>query len=196
MINVGCELAGHYLAALMIDHKHYGRKRMQSVGFLMSFILFIIAAGAFPVLNKKGPDGHAFEFVYFFSSFGNQFGPNSTTFLVAGEVYPAPVRATTHSVFAAVSKCGALTATVLYNYIGDRTELWVVSLFGLAGFLLTFMFISDATGLDLREQERYWQYIREGGKGGEGEETDYHGIAVHRRHLLLWERVVPKRGRH
>ena len=91
-----------------------------------------------------------------------QFGPNSTTFLVAGEVYPAPVRATAHGLSAAVGKCGALTATVLYNYIGSRTKFWVVCWFGLIGFCLTVMFIPDTTGLDLREQERYWQFVREG----------------------------------
>jgi hypothetical protein len=43
--------------------------RMQAVGFIMTFILFIIAASIFPTLDKKGPGGHTFEFIYFFSSF-------------------------------------------------------------------------------------------------------------------------------
>ena len=189
MINVGCELVGYHLAALLIDHKAYGRKKMQAVGFIMSFILFIIAAAIFPILDKKGAGGHAFEFIYFFSSFWIQFGPNSTTFLLAGEVYPAPVRATAHGFSAAVGKCGALTATVLYNYIGSRTKFWVVSWFGLIGFTLTLIFIPDTTGLDLREQERYWQFVRD------GKENDYHGIAVHPRHLSLYERLILKRDR-
>jgi len=188
LINVGCELIGYYLAALLIDHKAYGRKRMQGVGFIMSFILFIIAAGAFPILNKKGPGGHAFEFIYFFSSFWIQFGPNSTTFLLAAEVYPAPIRGTAHGFSAAVGKLGALAATVLYNYIGPRIKFWVVSWFGLIGFILTFVFIPDTTGLDLREQERYWQFVRE------GKESQYHGIAIHPRHLSWFERVVLKRN--
>lgn len=138
MINVGCELVGYHLAALLIDHKAYGRKNMQMVGFIMSFILFIIAAAIFPTLDQKGPGGHAFEFIYFFSSFWIQFGPNSTTFLVAAEVYPAPVRATAHGVSAAVGKLGALAATVLYNYIGARTKFWVVAWFGLIGKHISF----------------------------------------------------------
>jgi MFS family permease len=189
MINVGCELVGYHLAALLIDYKAYGRKRMQAVGFIMSFILFIIAASIFPTLNQKGPGAHGFEFIYFFSSFWIQFGPNSTTFLVAGEVYPSPVRATAHGVSAAVGKLGALAATVLYSYIGARTKFWVVSWFGLIGFILTIVFIPDTTGLDLREQERYWQSVRE------GREQEYHGIAIHPRHLSLFERVVLKRGK-
>ena len=82
---------------------------------------------------------------------------------------------------------GALAATVLYNYIGSRTKFWVVSWFGLIGFLLTVVFIPDTTGLDLGEQERYWQYVRH------GRAHDYHGVAVHRRHLSWYEIVVLKR---
>lgn len=64
-----------------------------------------------------------------------------------------------------------------------------MSWFGLIGFILTIVFIPDTTGLDLREQERYWQFVRQGRPG------DYHGIAVHPRHLSLFERVVLKRDR-
>jgi hypothetical protein len=160
---------------------------MQAVGFLISFILFIIAASIFPTLDKKGPGSHAFEFIYFFSSFWIQFGPNSTTFLLAAEVYPSPVRATAHGLSAAVGKLGALAATVLYNYIGSRAKFWVVSWFGLVGFILTVLFIPDTTGLDLREQERYWQFVRQ------GRQDEYHGIAIHSRHLSWYERVVLKR---
>ena len=189
LVNVGCELVGYYLAALLIDHKLYGRKRMQAVGLLMNFVLFIIAAAIFPKLDTMGAGAHGFEFIYFFSSFWIHFGPDPTTFLVAGEVYPSPVRATAHGLSAAVGKCGALTATVLYNYIGSRTKFWVVCWFGLIGFCLTVVFIPDTTGLDLREQERYWLFMRE------GRQDEYHGIAIHPRHVSLFEKVILKRGR-
>ena len=113
---------GYYLAALSSDHKLYDRKRMQAVGFLMNFVLFIIAAAIFPKLDTMGAGAHGFELIYFFSSFWIQFGPNSTTFLVAGEVYPAPVQATAHELSTTVEKCRALTTTVLYNYIDSRTK--------------------------------------------------------------------------
>ena len=121
----------------------------------MNFILFIIAATIFPSLDARGAGPHGFEFIYFFSSFWIQSGPNSTTFLVAAEVYPVPVRATAHGLSAAVGKCGALTATVLYNYRGPRANFRVVYWFGVIGFCLTVVSIPDITGLDLREQERY-----------------------------------------
>ena len=63
----------------------------------------------------------------------------------------------------------------------------LVCWFGFAGWLFTWAFIPDTTGLDLREQDRYWSYVRAGRPG------DYHGIAVHPRHLSNFEKFVLKR---
>ena len=37
-----------------------------------------------------------------------QFGPNATTWLLPGEVFPTDIRATCHGISAAVGKVGAL----------------------------------------------------------------------------------------
>ena len=126
LVNVGCELVGYYLAALLIDHKRYGRTRMQAMGLLMNFVLFVIAAASFPNLDTMGAGAHGFEFIYFFLSFWIHLGPNSTTFLVAVEVYPAPVRGTAHGLSAAVGMCGALMAIVLYLAPAPYSKLSVV----------------------------------------------------------------------
>ena len=120
--------------------------------------------------------------MYFLSSFFNQFGPNAVTFLVAAEVYPTPIRATAHGISAAAGKLGALTAAVMYNYITTQQKFYVVPWFGLMGMLVTLLFLPDTTGLDLKEQERRWQCIRA------GRDSEYHGIAVHPKHLSWWER--------
>ena len=44
LVNIGVSLCGYYLAAFLIDHKFYGRKRMQTVGFLADAVLFLIPA--------------------------------------------------------------------------------------------------------------------------------------------------------
>lgn len=155
---------------------------MMQIGFLMDFIFFVVPG--FHYNYYSGIKGiHAFQAMYFLSSFFNQFGPNCVTFLVAAEVYPTPVRATAHGFSAAVGKLGALMATILYNYIDVQTRFYVVPWFGLAGMILTFVFLPDTTGLDLKEQERRWAYIRA------GREHEYHGVAVHSQHLSLWERM-------
>jgi hypothetical protein len=144
--------------------------------------MFVIPAFDYEYFTS--PAGiRGFQAMYFLSSFFNQFGPNSVTFLIAGEVFPTPVRATAHGFSACIGKAGALLASVLYNYIDDQTKFYVVPWFGLAGMLLTFLFLPDTTGLDLKEQERRWSYLRRG-KGDE-----YHGVAVHPKHLSLWERM-------
>ena len=78
---------------------------------------------------------------------------------------------------------GALLAAVLYNYIDIPTRFMVVPWFGLGGALLTWLFLPDTTGLDLKEQERRWAYICA------GREAEYHGVAIHHKHLSLWERI-------
>lgn len=181
LVNIAVELAGYYLATFLVDNKLYGRKKMQIVGFGAIFITFVV-----PAFNYKYYSGaagiHAFQAMYFLSSFFNQFGPNTTTFLVAGEVFPTPIRATAHGFSACMGKLGALLTAVLYSYISTQTKFYVVPWFGLAGMLLTWIWLPDTTGLDLKEQERRWIHLREG-KGDE-----YHGIAVHPKHLSLWER--------
>jgi hypothetical protein len=169
--------------ALLVDNKLYGRKWMQQVGFFMCFLMFVIPAFNYNHYSSK--DGiHSFQAMYFISSFFNQFGPNSITFLVAAEVYPTPIRASAHGFSAAVGKLGALMATILYNYITTQQRFYVVPWFGLAGMLITFLFLPDTTGLDLKEQERRWAYIRA------GRSAEYHGVAVHPHHLSLWERLM------
>lgn len=182
LCNVLVSLTGYYMASLLIDNKLYGRKMMQQVGFFVCFITFIIPA--FNFYYYTAPMGiHSFQAMYFLSSFFNQFGPNSVTFLVAAEVFPTPVRASAHGFSACIGKAGALLASVLYNYIDNQTKFYVVPWFGLAGMLITWLFLPDTTGLDLKEQERRWTYIRD------GRAHEYHGIAVHPKHLSLWERI-------
>ncbi|KAI1433039.1 major facilitator superfamily domain-containing protein [Xylaria sp. CBS 124048] len=182
LVNVVVSVAGYYAAAMLIDHKMYGRKMMQQVGFFVCFLTFIIPA--FDLKFFTSPAGiHGFQALYFLSSFFNQFGPNAVTFLVAGEVYPTQIRATAHGFSAMVGKFGALLASVLYNYIDTQQKFHAVCWFGLGGMLVTLIWLPDTTGLDLKEQERRWQYILE------GREEEYHGIAIHPQHLSLWERI-------
>nr|OQO19534.1 hypothetical protein B0A51_12132 [Rachicladosporium sp. CCFEE 5018] len=116
LVNIGVSLCGYYLASFLIDNKLYGRKWMMIVGFIMDFIFFVIPAFNYHYY-AEGPGVHSFMAMYFLSSFFNQFGPNSVTFIAAAEVFPTPVRATAHGFSAACGKLGALTAAVLYAYI-------------------------------------------------------------------------------
>jgi len=149
----------------------------------MCFLMFVIPAFKLGFYTSVA-GVHGFQAMYFLSSFFNQFGPNAITFLVAGEVFPTPIRATAHGFSACMGKLGALFAAILYSYETDALlRFRVVAWFGLAGMLITFLFLPDTTGLDLQEQERRWRYLRD------GRADEYHGIAVHPHHLSVWERL-------
>lgn len=180
LCNCAVSLVGYYLASYLIDNKLYGRKMMQQVGFMMCFILFVIPAFNFKYFTR--PENiKGFQAMYFLSSFFNQFGPNSVSFLIAAEVFPTSIRASAHGFSAAIGKLGALFATILYNYIDTQMKFYIVPWFGLAGMLCTWLYVPDTTGLDLHEQERRWTYLRA------GRDEEYHGIAVHPHHLSVWE---------
>ncbi|KAJ5280588.1 hypothetical protein N7478_005960 [Penicillium angulare] len=188
LANVAVEMAGYYGAMWTVDNKLYGRKWAQIIGFMMCFILFVIPC--FKLDYYMAPENiHSFQAMYFLSSFFNQFGPNCITFLVAAEVFPTAVRGTAHGISAAFGKLGALIIAIVGSYTTTQQRFYVVPWFGLLGALVTWLFLPDTTGLDLREQERRWHYIRL------GREEDYHGPAVHPKHLSLYERWTGK-GKH
>ena len=86
LLNSGVALIGYWLAAAVIDNPRVGRLRLQLLGFAAVCILFYLAAAIYPSLaSKKGLP--TFQFIYFFSSFWGQFGPNCTTFLLAGKLF-------------------------------------------------------------------------------------------------------------
>lgn len=182
LLNIGVSLVGYYLASLLIDNKFYGRKLMQQVGFLMCFVLFVVPGFHYEYYTSK-QHIKAFQAMYFLSSFFNQFGPNCVTFLVAAECFPAPIRASAHGFAAAMGKLGALIAAIVSSYTTVQQRFHIWPWFGLAGMLVTFLWLPDTTGLDLKEQERRWWYLRN------GREHEYHGVAVHPQHLSVWERL-------
>jgi hypothetical protein len=125
LLNCGVGLCGYYTSALLIDHKLVGRKRLQIVGFIANFILFLLPAILFDTLQTPAHI-HAFQAIYFLSSFFQQ-GPNCTTFLVAAEVFPIATRATAHGFSAAMGKLGALLPAIIYNYIGEFKHVALIA---------------------------------------------------------------------
>lgn len=164
---------------------HHGSAQHANLWLLQCFI---IPAADYGGLTSKGGI-HVFQFLYYMSGFFNQFGPNCVTFLVAAEVYPASIRGTAHGISAASGKLGALLPAIIYNYVDVQTRFWIVPWFGVLGFLVTVIWMPDTTGLDLKEQERYWAFVRA------GKAEEYHGVAIHPRHLSFWEHHVLKRSR-
>ncbi|EJF64691.1 phosphate transporter [Dichomitus squalens] len=103
-------IPGYWATFLVIDK--WGRKPIQLMGFTMLTILFIIMGFGYDKLiaTKSGKD--AFIFLYCLTNFFQNFGPNTTTFIVPGEAFPTRYRSTAHGISAASGKLGAIVAQV------------------------------------------------------------------------------------
>jgi PHS family inorganic phosphate transporter-like MFS transporter len=62
---------------------------------------------------------NAFVFLYCLANFFQNFGPNTTTFIVPGEVFPTRYRSTAHGISAASGKLGAVVAQVGFARLKD-----------------------------------------------------------------------------
>eukprot|EP00887_Chlorella_sp_A99_P005874 scaffold1.g5874.t1 len=116
LLNSAVALAGYYAAALTIDRRWMGRVRMQMMGFAWLSALFLPCAVAYHQLTDPASSLiPLFQFLYFFSSFWGQFGPNATTWLLPAETVPTEMRARCHGFAAAVGKAGAVVAGVVFG---------------------------------------------------------------------------------
>lgn len=185
-INTGVQLVGYYSAAMCVDYRWIGRRRLTVFSFIMVAAIFAACAGAYPNLidTKHRKNIHVFQFLYYISSFFGLFGSHTTSFLLSAEMYPAQIRSTAHGISAATGKVGSICVVVWLNYLGNRNKFWITWPVALLGAVICWVFVADLTGMDLAEQERRWFFIRNGSA------KDYHGPAVHWRHLSRFERHV------
>jgi MFS transporter, PHS family, inorganic phosphate transporter len=61
-------------------------------------------------------------FLYCFANFFQNFGPNVTTFVIPGEVFPTRYRATGHGFSAACGKLGAIVAQIIFYLKGGSIQ--------------------------------------------------------------------------
>ena len=182
LLNSAIGLVGYFTSAFMIDRRWYGRFWIQANGFLMLGVIFLVCAIWFDwlVSNQLG----LFQFLYFFSTFWGQFGPNATTYVVPGEVFPTDVRAFFHGISAAVGKLGAIAASQVFSSASITTIFYVSSGCGFFGVLFTWLLLPDTTGLDLGELDRLNRYLLA------GRVKDYHGEAINPMYLSTLERLM------
>jgi MFS transporter, PHS family, inorganic phosphate transporter len=112
---------GYILACLFMDR--IGHRRLQLIGFPAMGAMFLMIAVIPGVTSATTPFLLLFGASYFFA----EFGPNTTTFVMAAECYPTSVRTTGHGISAGVAKLGAFIGVYLFPQISKT--------FGLAGAL-------------------------------------------------------------
>ncbi|GLJ22738.1 hypothetical protein SUGI_0428400 [Cryptomeria japonica] len=159
-------LPGYVFAIFLVDR--IGRRTIQLVGFLfMSAFLFALV---FWESKSKGVFLAFYSLTFFFAN----FGPNTTTFIVPAELFPARLRSTCHGISAAAGKAGAIIGVVGLLYasqpkdkqqdpfgvgqedrrsgIGQRNALIVLAVASFLGFVCSLL-IPETMGRSLEDNE-------------------------------------------
>jgi PHS family inorganic phosphate transporter-like MFS transporter len=110
-------IPGYYFTFLFVDR--WGRKPIQLMGFIMLTIIFVILGFGFDALTATPKTTDAFVFLYCLANFFQNFGPNTTTFIIPGEAFPTRYRSTAHGISAASGKLGAIVAQVGFARLKD-----------------------------------------------------------------------------
>lgn len=108
MIILACagSIPGYWAAVFTVDTM--GRKPLQIIGFLLLMVLFCVMGFRFHDLSET-----ALLVLYVVGQFIFNAGPNTTTFIVAGECFPTRYRSTAHGISAAMGKLGAVVAQAI-----------------------------------------------------------------------------------
>ncbi|KAJ3679881.1 hypothetical protein LUZ60_016159 [Juncus effusus] len=157
-------IPGYWFTVAFIDI--IGRFAIQLMGFFMMTVFMLGLAIPYHHWTTKG---HHIGFIvmYGFTFFFANFGPNSTTFIVPAEIFPARLRSTCHGISAAAGKAGAIIGSFGFLYaaqstdrtktdpgyppgIGVRNSLFVLAGCSVIGFFFTF-FVPEANGKSLEE---------------------------------------------
>jgi len=131
-------LPGYWLSILLIDV--IGRRPIQFLGFAFIAVVFASMGLFYDQLKQIGP---LFVVIYGFTFFFSNFGPNATTYIVPGEVFPTEIRATCHGISSAAGKLGAIVGTALFEPIsetfGYQVTFFACAVVAFLGLLLTFL---------------------------------------------------------
>jgi MFS family permease len=139
---------GYLLAIARMDR--IGHRRLQLTGFLVMGACFAVI-GLVPGMTTAVVP---FLLVYGISYFFAEFGPNVTTFVLPGELFPTRLRATGHGVSAGVGKLGAFIGVFLFpmlqHALGLRGTLLLTAGVSALGALLTLV-LPEPAGRTLEE---------------------------------------------
>ncbi|XP_068640440.1 inorganic phosphate transporter 1-4-like [Aristolochia californica] len=158
---------GYWFTVALIDR--IGRFTIQAMGFF--FMTVFMFALAIPYNHWTKHDNRiGFVIMYALTFFFANFGPNSTTFIVPAEIFPARLRSTCHGISAAAGKAGAIIGAFGFLYaaqnkdkgktdpgypagIGVKNALLVLGVSNLLGLLFTFL-VPESKGKSLEEMSR------------------------------------------
>ncbi|KAI3900471.1 hypothetical protein MKW92_036249 [Papaver armeniacum] len=167
IIAVCSTIPGYWATVIFIDR--IGRVKIQMMGFLvMGICMFAIGIPYYQYWNDHTNAG--FLILYGLTFFFSNFGPNTTTFIVPAELFPARFRSTCHGISGAAGKIGAIIGSVGFLWasqsqnekevekgyqkgIGMTNVLVILGGISLLGMVLTYFFTVETMGRSLEENE-------------------------------------------
>lgn len=161
IITILGSVPGYYLTVIFIES--WGRRTIQIMGFAMCTILFMILSAAYYQLRNNAVP--AFIAIFTLAQLFQNFGANSTTFIIPGEVFPTKVRASAHGISAASGKLGAIIASFAFNVLVEVNDtkpgehaflpetLGIFAAIMFLGLLVTILWVPETKGKDLEEFE-------------------------------------------
>jgi PHS family inorganic phosphate transporter-like MFS transporter len=157
-------IPGFWFTVYFIDR--VGRVKIQTIGFLLMAAVYL-AMGIPYIKHWQNHINLGYKVLYGLIFFFHNFGPNTTTFIVPAELFPARFRTTCHGISGAAGKVGAVIGSVgIYGAIQvDRKEnggpnavrmtVVLVILAGVCvmGAVVTYFFTPETMGRSLEENE-------------------------------------------
>ncbi|KAJ5500170.1 Major facilitator superfamily domain general substrate transporter [Penicillium expansum] len=170
-------LPGVFLGAILCDR--LGRKRIMMIGFSGYLIFGLIIGCAYDRITKIVP---LFIIFYGLMQSSGNFGPGNMLGLISSESYATGVRGTCYGLSAAIGKAGAAIGTQAFqpikDHLGNKWTFIIAAICGVVGILVTFFFVPDLTGEDLRvRDEKFRAYLVSNGWDGDMGEDDLQAAA-------------------
>ncbi|KAF3520614.1 hypothetical protein DY000_02064080 [Brassica cretica] len=161
-------IPGYWFTVYFIDR--VGRVKIQIMGFFFMAVVYL--AAGIPYSWYRSDHGYTsnkcsvvlYGLIFFFSN----FGPNTTTFIIPAELFPARFRSTCHGISGAAGKLGAIVGTVGFLWGTKRDEehkdvfpdvkrvriaFLILGGVCIAGVLVTYFCTRETMGRSLEENE-------------------------------------------
>ncbi|KAF2592921.1 hypothetical protein F2Q70_00045540 [Brassica cretica] len=161
-------IPGYWFTVYFIDR--VGRVKIQIMGFFFMAVVYL--AAGIPYSWYRSDHGYTsnkcFVVLYGLIFFFSNFGPNTTTFIIPAELFPARFRSTCHGISGAAGKLGAIVGTVGFLWGTKRDEehkdvfpdvkrvriaFLILGGVCIAGVLVTYFCTRETMGRSLEENE-------------------------------------------
>ncbi|CDY33652.1 BnaC08g19520D [Brassica napus] len=162
-------IPGYWFTVYFIDK--IGRVKIQMMGFFFMAVVYLVAGIPYTwYWSKHEQTKKGFMVLYGLVFFFSNFGPNTTTFIIPAELFPARFRSTCHGISGAAGKLGAIVGTVGFLWAtekaddGDnmnrmRAAFLILGGVCIAGIFVTYFFTKETMGRSLEENEHQQEQV-------------------------------------